>query len=87
MINCGISFIDDERNEIINDINKLLYESFYDRDEKYLETLKHLKNKLFHFRMKLAYNKGTEFLETNFGWTGMFDELNDKLESQIKLFQ
>ena len=38
-----------KRNEIINDINKLLYESFYDRDEKILETLKHLKKQIVSF--------------------------------------
>jgi hypothetical protein len=35
--------------------------------------------------MKLAYNKATESLESNFGWSKIYDDLIVKLKKTLKL--
>ncbi|MCP9765773.1 hypothetical protein [Lacihabitans soyangensis] len=41
--------------------------------------------KIREFRMQLAYNKATESLETNFGWTLEYDKINATLQKVIGL--
>lgn len=36
------------------------------------------------FRVGLGMNKGTEFLEGDFGWTSVFESLNKELEFIVK---
>jgi hypothetical protein len=40
--------------------------------------------KIYDFRMKLAYKKATESLESNFGWTEVYDKLIENLSKNIK---
>jgi hypothetical protein len=40
--------------------------------------------KISDFRLKLAYNKSTESLESNFGWVSFYENLIDELSKNIK---
>ena len=73
---CGRSEIDDELKTLIN--------SFHEQTtDTSIEELLSLKKRINNFRMKLAYHKGTEFLEGNFGWTEKFEEMNNSIEHKL----
>ena len=75
MRHCGIVEIDKENKAIIKEANQVIFKN---GDAK--EILK----KIEDFRMKLAYNKATESLESNFGWTKIYATLIDSLSINTK---
>jgi hypothetical protein len=48
------------------------------------DALKFEKDRINDFRMKLAYNKGTEFIETKYGWDKVFDSVINSIDKRIK---
>ena len=77
MKDCGINKIDEERIQVIEIARQVVQQSLGASEEE----IEKAKNKIIGFRMKLAYNRGTEALEGNFGWTSVFEELMDQLNS------
>ena len=77
MKDCGITDIDKERKEVFEYARQIIHDS----SKTTKENAENAKNKILDFRMKLAYNRGTEALEGNFGWTRVFDDLIKELES------
>ena len=75
MKRCGILEIYKENKTIIKEAKQALL--------KYEDTKKACK-KMEDFRMKLAYNKATESLESNFGWTKIYATLIDSLSKNTK---
>jgi len=75
MRHCGIVEIDKENKAIIKEAKQVVFKN---GDAK--EILK----KIEDFRMKLAYNKVTESLESNFGWTKIYATLIDSLSKNTK---
>jgi len=47
------------------------------------EALLYEKQRLIDYRMKLAYNKGTEMFESIFGWSEVFDDLIKEIDDRI----
>jgi len=76
MKDCGIPDIDKERKEVIENARQIIQSSKTSKKDA-----ENAKNRIVDFRMKLAYNRGTEALEGNFGWTPVFDELINELET------
>lgn len=77
MKDCGIPDIDKERKHIIENARQIIQSS----SKTSKEDAENIKNKIVDFRMKLAYTRGTEALEGNFGWTTVFDDLIKELET------
>ena len=75
----GNNRVDSEFNLLIKAVQ---YEINIKNISKYGLTFE--KKRLVDYRMKLAYNKGTEFIETKYGWDKIFDEMLDKIELRIK---
>ncbi|NJN28798.1 MAG: hypothetical protein HC819_23880 [Cyclobacteriaceae bacterium] len=76
MKDCEITDIDKERKEVVEYARKIIHSS----SKTSKEDAENAKNKIVDFRMKLAYNRGTEALEGNFEWTPVFDDLIKELE-------
>lgn len=76
MKNCGIENIDKEREVSVAYATAVIGEG----SKASKERIESAENKIMNFRMKLAYNRGTEALEGNFGWTPVFDDLITKLK-------
>lgn len=76
MKRCGIPEIDKENKALIKEAKQVVFNN---------EDAKEMTQKIKDFRMKLAYNKATESLESNFGWTKIYDTLIENLSKNIKI--
>lgn len=72
---CGIAEIDKENKSLIKEAKQVVFKN---------EDAQEITKKINNFRMKLAYNKATESLESNFGWTKIFDDLIVNLSKNTK---
>ncbi len=72
---CGITEIDKENKSLIKEAKQVVFKN---------EDAQEITKKINNFRMKLAYNKATESLELNFGWTKIFDDLIVNLSKNTK---
>ena len=72
---CGIAEIDKENKSLIKEAKQVVFKN---------EDAQEITKKINTFRMKLAYNKATESLESNFGWTKIFDDLIVNLSKNTK---
>lgn len=72
---CRIPEIDKENKALIKEAKGVILKN---------EDPKDVLQKIYVFRMKLAYNKATESLESNFGWTKVYDTLIDSLSKNTK---
>ena len=72
---CGIPEIDKENKALIKEVKRIILKK---------ENSKTILQKINDFRMKLAYNKATESLESNFGWTKTYDDLIKNLSKNTK---
>jgi hypothetical protein len=85
MRDSGILIIDSEREELTKKINSLLFKtSCCDLTADLIEELKSAKNMLIKFRMKLGAKRATESFEGDFGWTDVFNSLNQRIENIIE---
>lgn len=75
MRRCGITEIDKENKALIKQAKQVILNN---------EDTKFIIQKIIDFRINLAYNKATESLESNFGWTKIYDELIENLSKNIK---
>jgi hypothetical protein len=83
MKDCGINNIDTERRLLEKKINSIISEFTCSNSVGLRSKASIAKKDLSDFRMKLAYNRATEALESNFGWTTEFARLNQQLDSII----
>lgn len=72
---CRIPEIDKENKALIKEAKGVILKN---------EDPKDVLKKIYVFRMKLAYNKATESLESNFGWTKIYDDLIENLSKNTK---
>lgn len=75
MRRCGIQEIDKENKALIKEAKAVVLKR---------EDTKSILQKIKDFRMKLAYNKATESLESNFGWTNIYEDLIENLSKKAK---
>jgi hypothetical protein len=75
MKTCGIPEIDTENKALLKEAKGVIRQKKNPKD---------ILEKIYVFRMKLAYNKATESLESNFGWSKIYDDLIVKLKKNIK---
>lgn len=75
MRRCGIQEIDKENKALIKEAKQVVLKN---------EDAEEIIQKINGFRMKLAYNKATESLESNFGWTKIYDTLIENLSKKAK---
>ncbi len=75
MRRCGITEIDKENKALIKEAKRVVLKN---------EDPKDILQKINIFRIKLAYNKATELLESNFGWTKIYDDLTESLSKNTK---
>jgi len=77
---CGIKELDSIKNEIILEFYEWRKQYISAENNEFLaQKSKELEIKLLDFRMKMAYKKGTEFIEGYFGWTEVFDQMKSQL--------
>jgi hypothetical protein len=78
--------VDKEREQIVDQIRQLIskFKSGHFIGSK--NQIISLQKSLLDFRMKLAYNKGTESFESKFGWSSSFDSLNKELDFILNSF-
>jgi hypothetical protein len=76
MRRCGIPEIDNENKALTKEAKRVILKN---------EVAKDILQKINDFRMKLAYNKATESLESNFGWTKTYEELIKSLSKNTKI--
>ncbi|MEY3412534.1 MAG: hypothetical protein RIQ70_1222 [Bacteroidota bacterium] len=76
MKTCGIPEIDTENKALLKEAKGVIRQKKNPKD---------ILEKIYVFRMKLAYNKATESLESNFGWSKIYDDLIVKLKKTLKL--
>jgi hypothetical protein len=67
----------------IDKVNKALIKEAQDIITKKTNPENILK-KILDFRLKLAYNKATESIESNFGWGSFYERLIDELSKNVK---
>lgn len=72
---CGIPEIDKENKALIKEAKWVIAKK---------ENPTSILQKINNFRMKLAYNKATESLESNFEWTKVYDDLIENLSKKPK---
>jgi hypothetical protein len=70
---CGIKEIDKENKALIKKAQQAILTK---------KNIEEVLQKISDFRMKLAYNKTTELLESNFGWTKIYDDLIESLSKK-----
>jgi len=75
----GNSNLDDEFKLLIKVVQNAIDIKNINKDALIFE-----KERLMNFRMKLAYHKATEFIETKYGWNEIFDEMINDIEQRIK---
>ena len=80
MKDCGINNIDTERRLLQQNINSIITEFKCCNSLDLRSKANKVKKDLSDFRMKLAYNRATEALESNFDWTTEFVRLNQQLD-------
>ncbi len=83
MKDCGIYSIDTERKVLEKNIRSILSEFKYSNSEGLRNKAIKAKEDLSNFRMRLAYDRSTEALESNFGWTSEFSAMTHKLDEII----
>jgi hypothetical protein len=84
MKDCGIEKIDMERKLIEKKISALISEFRRCKSKNLNMKAKEAKKSLSGFRMKLAYNRGTEALESYYGWSSEFAKMIKILDKIIK---
>ena len=68
MKSCGIPEIDKKNKALLKEAKTLLLSGQKENLELFLQ-------KIQDFRTQLAYNKATEMLESNFGWTDTYEKI------------
>lgn len=85
MKNSRFEIIDNESKKLLSQINELIahFESG-SYDNTLLKSVFLAKEDLKLFRNGLAWNRGTEFLESDLNWTNILDDLNHRLDLIIE---
>lgn len=82
--NTGRKEVDSVKGEVIRNSKRIISKFNAGCNVGIGKQAEEAKKAIRTFRVGLGMNKGTEFLEGDFGWTAIFESLNKELEFIIK---
>ena len=85
--NTGRKEIDIKKDEVIRKAKNVISQFKCGNTVGIRKEAEDAKKAIRSFRVSLGMNKGTEFLEGDFGWTPIFENLNKELEFIIESSQ